>query len=97
MVQTTFEKDFTIAETFGEKEIEDTARRIFEEVKHYWDALADFTIFLNDRSWDLEDTNENYSRLYEKLYYKYDQEAVRWAAEHFTRQENDLFYDKIRY
>lgn len=74
----TFWQDFTIADVFGEKAIQDTYNRC-QEWKTDATMWAKFAIVLNHKSWQWAETDEARSKLYVKLW----QEADRYAMRNF--------------
>lgn len=88
---TTFQSDFTIAEKFGEKAIEDTYRRAFKEWKDNYKYLTELVIVLNHKCWDhYHKGNQKLSALYEDLYYK----THDYALDHLKGEEFDYYWKK---
>ena len=76
--QTTFWADFTIADAFGEKAIEDTYKRAFNEWKSDYIYLTELVMAVNLKCWEhYEKGNEKLSQLYAILYYKCDDYALK--------------------
>lgn len=61
---TTFWMDFTIAENFGETAIRDTYKRAVKEWGEDVEYMAELTLVLNWKIWDLYKTKEITARLY---------------------------------
>ncbi len=80
--QTTFWADFSIAESFGQTAIEDTAKRAFEEWKDNIVYLTELVMILNHKCWYYANDNVELSILYEDLYYKYDELAYNYLKDH---------------
>ena len=86
---TTFWEDFSIAEKFGSRSIEETAERCFKEWKHDYKYLTELVMVLNHKSWYHEShRNKIISDLYSKLYYKYDSLAI----EELKNNEEGIHY-----
>lgn len=67
--QTTFWGDFSIAEKFGEKEVEDTYNRAFKHWKHDKVYLTELVMVLNWKiHWHYDDGNHKLANLYNKLW-----------------------------
>lgn len=67
---TTFYTDFSIADNFGIDAIKDTYTRSFNEWKSNYKYLTELVMALNWKCWEHSETNEEYSILYEELFYK---------------------------
>lgn len=88
---TTFWSDFSIADAFGIPAIKDTYKRAFEEWKSHYMYLTDLVIVLNHKCWYwYEKHNEEYSQLYEELYY----EAHEYALDNLKGEEFDYYWRK---
>lgn len=74
---TTFWQDFSIAETFGQEAIRETAERCFKEWKNDYKYLTELIMVINHKSWYWNNKNERLMELYSKLYYKYDDKAIK--------------------
>ena len=84
---TTFYMDFTIADHFGIEAIKDTFNRAFEEWKTDYKYLTFLVLNLNHKIWEhYENRNEEYARLYDKLW----RQADEYAMEHL--QDDKLQY-----
>lgn len=68
--KTTFWSDFTIAEAFGEHAVEDTYKRARKEWMDDVDYMAELTLVLNWKIWDLyeDKRTEALARLYNELW-----------------------------
>ena len=86
--QTTFWDDFTIADYFGLKAIQDTFERAFEEWKNNYIYLTELVMVLNHKIWQHYDDNREYGELYNNLW----EEAEEYACENLKGKELDYFY-----
>lgn len=87
--QTTFYIDFTIADAFGIHTIQDTYNRIFTGFLDEAIFLTELTIVMQIKHLDWDNKNEEYSKLYLKLY----NECKKYCEENLT--EDDLkYYEK---
>ena len=88
--KTTFWHDFTIAESFGEDAITDTAERAFEEWKSDIVYLTELIMVLNHKCWYwYQKGNDDLTQTYEELYYKYDELAYNYLE---TNNPDGLTY-----
>jgi hypothetical protein len=71
--KTTFFTDFTIADAFGIKAVEDTFNRAFEEWKNDIAYMTELTMVLNWKIWVHNETNEDLARKYNELWEKADE------------------------
>ena len=78
-MKTTFFLDFSIAERFGTKAIEDTYKRAFNEWKSNVEYMAELVIALNYKIWHWYEKNEILARLYNRLW----MEADDWCKENY--------------
>lgn len=85
---TTFWQDFTIAEVFGEKAIEDTFNRAFNEWKTNYKYLTELVLVLNHKIWKFYKTNNDMAKLYDKLWHK----ADLYATSELKGEGLDYFY-----
>ena len=65
---TTFWMDFSIADKFGYKAVQDTYRRAFHDWKHDCKYLTELVLVLNHKAWQHADRNAVLSELYIQLY-----------------------------
>ena len=76
--------DFTIADKFGYKAIEDTYKRAFREWKTDCVYLTELSMVMNWKCWEhYEKGNMEVSELYSKLYYQTD----GYALKHLKKDE----------
>ena len=75
--QFTFYEDFSIADAFGKSAILDTYGRVFQEWKGDYKALTELCLALNWKIWEHWKSNENLARLYDYLWQKTDEFAIR--------------------
>ena len=85
---TTFFEDFSIADHFGEEEILDTYDRIFKEWKDDYKYLTELVMVLNWKIWEHNETNNDYAKLYDKLWKKADE----YACNNLKGEALDYFY-----
>ena len=87
--KTTFWSDFTIADVFGKKAIQDTFDRAFAEWKDSYEYLTELVIVLNLKCWNFYYRGLNeISDLYSDLFYK----AQDYAYETLTGEEATYFF-----
>ena len=84
--KTTFYTDFSIADRFGNKAIEDTYKRCMEAWKTDTVYLTELVMVLNWKIWRWYTVDEQRARLYDKLWGK----AKRYAETHL--KGDDLTY-----
>ena len=84
---TTFWQDFTIADAFGEKAIQDTYNRAFKEWRTDYRYLTEFVMVLNHKASFHYRNRDELSRLYSKLY----DEADAWACDHLKGEELSFY------
>ena len=88
--ETTFYRDFSIAERFGDSSIEDTFNRAFNGWKSNCKYLTELVIVLNHKIFDWAPRNEARGRLYEKLWRK----AAAYAEGNLKGDELNYYYRK---
>lgn len=71
--KTTFYMDFSIADQFGTSAIQDTFNRSFESWKSNVGYLTELVMVLNWKIWRWHEHNDEYARLYDKLWKQADQ------------------------
>ena len=76
---TTFWGDFSIAEKFGVKAVNDTFKRAFEEWKD------------NHKIWQWYEKNDELARVYNALW----EEADNYGCENLKGEELDYFYETL--
>ena len=69
---TTFWQDFTIADAYGIKAIQDTYDRAFKEWKKDYKYLTELVMVLNWKIWQHYEKNVELAQLYDKLWKKLD-------------------------
>ena len=87
--KTSFYRDFSIAEPFGEKGIRDTYKRAFKGWKTNYEYLTELVMVLNWKTWEHHD---NGNRELSLLYYELWSEADEYATENLKGEELDYFY-----
>ena len=85
---TTFWRDFTIAEPFGEDAIKDTFNRVFKEWKKDYKYLTELVMVLNWKMWIWNEFDLDISMLYQELWGKADE----YACNHLKGEELSYFY-----
>lgn len=68
--KTTFWQDFSIADHFGIRAIQDTYRRAAAEWKKNAVYMTELVMVLNWKCWSWHRKNDTFCRLYSDLYYK---------------------------
>ena len=88
-LKTTFYDDFTIAEAFGAKAIEDTYRRAFEEWKTNVVYITELVMVLNWKLWHHWNAGRTeMAELYDRLW----KEADRWCCDNLKGEDLSYFY-----
>ena len=87
-ISTTFWQDFTIADAFGIKAIQDTFNRAFKEWKSNYKYLTELVGVLNHKIWQhYENSNTEVSQLYDKLW----READAYGCDNLKDDELKFF------
>ena len=87
-ISTTFWQDFSIADAFGIKAIQDTFNRAFKEWKSSYKYLTELTGCLNHKIWQhYESGNTEVSQLYDKLW----READAYGCDNLKDDELKFF------
>ena len=87
--KTTFWDDFSIADCFGAKAVEDTFNRAFRDWKSDCVYLTELVMVLNWKLWQwYEHGNEKLSELYKRLW----EQADAYACENLTGEDLSYFY-----
>ena len=85
-----FWTDFTIADIFGEKAVNDTYNRAFREWKESVEYFASLVLTLNHRLWmHYESGNEKLARLYDRLWKR----ANSYGYGHFKGKELQYYHE----
>ena len=84
---TTFYTDFSIADKFGIAAIQDTYNRSFKSWKSNINYITELVMVLNWKCWRWYEVNNEYSRLYQQLYYKLDE----WIFKNFSGKELEYY------
>ena len=88
-LKTTFYDDFTIAEAFGTRAIEDTYRRAFEEWKTNVVYITELVMVLNWKLWNHWNAGRTeMAELYDRLW----KEADRWCCDNLKGEDLSYFY-----
>lgn len=85
--KTTFFDDFTIADKFWNKAIEDTFIRAFAEWNKDYRYLTELVIALNRKLWEWHEKDEERAELYESLW----EQADNFAMKHLKDEELKYF------
>lgn len=85
----TFYADFSVADVYGEKAIQDTYNRAFNEWKGDYKMLTELVAALNHKIWFwFEAGIEDYATLYDRLY----KEADAYGVDNLKGEELAHFY-----
>jgi len=85
--KTTFWTDFTIAEHFGTKAIEETYEDAFDNWKHNIEYLTELVMTLNWKIWYFYEKDVVVAKLYDRLW----READEWCMENLKGDDMDYF------
>ena len=86
---TTFWMDFSIADKFGYKAVQDTYRRAFHDWKHDYKYLTELVMVLNHKAWQHQDSNPVLCDLYVTLY----EVADNYAIDNLKGHELKYFFE----
>lgn len=87
-VDTTFWRDFSIADRFGKAAVKDTYKTAFESWKDNYKYLTELVMVLNHKIWEhYEAKNMTYAELYDELWRK----ADLYAMENLKGEELRFF------
>ena len=85
----TFYADFSVADVFGLKAIEDTYRRSFDGWKSDVKMFTEMVAVLNHKIWEWHENGvEEYARLYDRLW----KDADAYGSEHFEGGDGEYYY-----
>ena len=88
-MSSTFWQDFTIADAFGVKAVQDTYNRAFNEWKTNYKMLTELVVVLNHKIWAWhEQGNDAFGTLYDRLW----KQADAYACENLKGEEASFFY-----
>lgn len=85
---TTFYTDFSIADKFGAGAIEDTFNRSFRMWQHNYQYVTELAMVLNWKIWRWHNVNDEYARLYDKLWRQVDE----WCIENLKEEDLEYYY-----
>ena len=85
---TTFYTDFSIADKFGIGAIEDTFNRSFCMWQHNYQYVTELAMVLNWKIWRWHNVNDEYARLYDKLWRQVDE----WCIENLKEEDLEYYY-----
>lgn len=85
--KTTFDDDFSIADGFGKKAVQDTFNRAFKEWKDNYEYLTELVIVLNWKIWQYYTEDFALAQLYNTLWEK----AKDYAITHLKGEELSYF------
>ena len=86
-VKTTFYTDFSIADMFGLEAIEETYKTAVEEWKSNCEYITELCMVLNWKMFRWFEENEDYFKLYKRLYTQLDQ----WCMENLKGDELNYY------
>lgn len=90
--KTTYWQDFSIADKFGEKAVQDTYGRSMNDLKNGVGGvvyLTEFVMVLNWKIWQHHDSdNDSLARLYDRLW----READQYACNTLKGEDADYYY-----
>ena len=86
---TSFWEDFSIADQFGLKAIQDTYNRAFEEWKNDYRYLTELTLVLNHKIWQYHKKRPDFAALYNSLW----KDADQYAVENLKDEEWGYYFD----
>ncbi len=89
--KTTFWQDFSIADAFGLKAIQDTYNRAFKEWRSNRIYCTELALALNWKSWQWVNADPVLSNRYAELY----ERVYDWAIRHFKGEDLKYFLDTI--
>ena len=84
----TFYTDFSIADKFGAGAIEDTFNRSFRMWQHNYQYVTELAMVLNWKIWRWHNVNDEYARLYDKLWRQVDE----WCIENLKEEDLEYYY-----
>lgn len=85
---TTFYMDFSIADKFGTNAIKETYNRIFQEWRYDYRYITELAMVLNWKIWRWYEKNEEYAKLYNKLWLHLDE----WCIDNLKDKELEYYY-----
>lgn len=89
---TTFYADFSVADVYGEKAIEDTYKRSFNSWKSNVKMFTELVCVLNHQLWFWYEAGvEEYAKLYDRLW----READAYGCEHFEGDDAHHYYSVL--
>lgn len=86
---TTFWEDFSIADLFGVKGIQDTYDTAFENWKDDYKYLTELVMVLNHKIWQWYEVDEKRAELYDKLW----RQTVNYAQKNLKDEELRYYYE----
>lgn len=95
---TTFWQDFSIADKFGEKAVEDTFKRAFNEWRTDYKYLTELVMVLNHKIWQhfrQNEPNESRSNRLAKVYNDLWQKAQNYGYDHLKGEKLNYFYNTL--
>lgn len=92
--QTTIWQDFTIADNFGKKAIQETYNKIKLEWGYNIVFMAELALTTNWKCWDFyEKENQDLAKLYENLYYE-TRDWVYSKDANFSDEDLDYYFEQ---
>ena len=89
--KTTFWQDFSIAEAFGERAVQDTFRRAFNAWKESYEYLTELALVVNHKAWEWNNRDEAMCRLYCRFYDRVDV----FARRHLKGEALDYYLETV--
>ena len=86
---TTFWEDFSIADLFGVKGIQDTYDTAFENWKDDYKYLTELVMVLNHKIWQWYEVDGKRAELYDKLW----RQTVNYAQKNLKDEELRYYYE----
>ncbi len=75
------------------KSIEEWAKQTYQKIKDNVQDMAAFVTVLNHKCWFLYEDDEETSKIYADLYYKYNALEWEWLEEQGTAEEKKWYFD----
>lgn len=78
---TTFWQDFSIAEKFGDRAIENTYQKVKSEWRDNYKYWTELCLVLNHKIWHWHESDNQRAALYERLWREADAITTEWSDE----------------
>ena len=89
--KTTFYADLSIAEWCGTNAVEDTYNRVMREWGDDLEFMCEWVIALNQKIWQLHETDKEMAKLYDKLW----RNADEYCMNHFKDNELTAYLNYV--